>query len=139
MPRTAAALIMRSREDADREANARRANAAAMLPHLSARDGIAPIRTSPHADPGFLRLPLRIPRGLAAFASAPHAKRAGIAASYPLPLPRLPQVQDLLAPSQARYPGAEQLVRELVTLPTHSRMGREERTHVLRLLNTCVA
>src|SRR5690242_11455191 len=69
--------------------------------------------------PGYLRLPLRLPRGLAGLADPALARRLGVARGYPGTLAELPEVATRLV-RRARWPGAEELVRELVTLPTHS-------------------
>ena len=53
--------------------------------------------------------------------------RLGVMPSYPSTLASLPQVRAQLARVARRLPGAEQLVRELVTLPTHSLLTEGDR------------
>jgi hypothetical protein len=47
------------------------------------------------------------------------ARKLGILPSYPAALPSLPDIRDPRGRSAGDFPGAEALVRELVTLPTH--------------------
>lgn len=139
MTRIAAALVWASRLPAEAEAEHRRAAAADMLARIPVRAAVSPIRIPPHVQPGFLRLPLRLARGMSGFRDPALAKRLGIAPSYPLPLPELPQVQELRVHTGVRYPGARQLVHELVTLPIHSLVDDAQREQMLHLLDTYAA
>ncbi|MDQ3557287.1 MAG: hypothetical protein M3409_11010, partial [Gemmatimonadota bacterium] len=76
---------------------------------------------------------LRLRGGMAAFSSRRAALRLGITASYPSTLAALPEVRRRLADEPGSYPGADSLVRELVTVPTHSRVSTAERRETLRL------
>lgn len=133
MSRTAAALLERTLPLATREAEARRANAAALLGQLGSRSGARAITPLSGGTPGFLRLPLRLARGLDALADRALARRVGVAAGYPSTLAALPQVQQRLV-RPGRWPGAEDLVRQLVTLPTHSLVSAGDREGLLRLV-----
>ena len=59
-----------------------------------------------------------------------------MATSYPTTLAEVPQLRPLLAGLETRWPGAEALARELVTLPTHSRVTGAEREEILALLRS---
>jgi hypothetical protein len=115
LPRAAATLLRRTRAAAEREADARRRNARALLAALDGVPGIRPIRPADGADPGFLRLALLLDAPL-----PPDAARLGIARGYPLPLAALPALKPRLTGPERRFPGAETLASHLVTLPTHS-------------------
>jgi len=50
---------------------------------------------------------------------------------YPTTLGVLPAVRERLVGPETRWPGAEALVREIVTLPTHSRLNRDDKTRLV--------
>jgi len=81
----------------------------------------------------YLRLPVRLPQGLASFPSPERALRLGVGRSYPGTLADLPELAPHLLAGKA-CPGARRLVRELVTLPTHTRVSARERGELARLL-----
>ena len=135
MTRAAAALLERTLPLATQEAAARRVNAEAMLARLPP-DSRARTVTPPRAGtPGFLRLPLRVPGGLAGFAEPRRARRLGVTPGYPTTLAALRPVRERLTRPRGRWPGAEELVRDLVTLPTHSLVSAAERDELVRLLD----
>jgi perosamine synthetase len=136
MTRVAAELLLRTRARARAEADARRVNGEAWTQALGRgwRAALLPA-PPPDARPGFLRFPLRLPEGLAGLAEPRRALRAGIAAGYPAPIPSLPAVRDRLVRPARRWPGGESLARELVTLPTHSRLSDRSREAILELLH----
>ncbi|HZC77977.1 MAG TPA: DegT/DnrJ/EryC1/StrS family aminotransferase, partial [Ktedonobacterales bacterium] len=134
MSRTAAALLERTLPHATREAAARRANAAALLQPLESRAGVRTIPPAEGGTPGFLRLPLLLARGLDGLADPTAARRLGVARGYPSTLAALPPVAQRLV-HKGSWPGAEQLVRELVTLPTHSWVGEADREALVRLVD----
>lgn len=138
MTRTAAALVCLHHDAAKREANVRRANAAALLEEIPAMPAVHAYRSAPGGDPGYLRLPLRLARGMAGFDHPQEAINLGVAPSYPSILSALPPVRERLVDEvadEAGLPGAKELTRSLVTLPTHSWIGGKERSRLLRLLN----
>ena len=132
--RTAAALLERTLPLATREAEARRANATALLARLRWRAEARTFLPPPGATPGYLRLPVRLPHGLDALVDRNLARRVGVAAGYPSTLAALPQVRQRLVRA-GRWPGAEELVRQLVTLPTHSLVSAADREGLLSLLD----
>src|SRR2546425_9115819 len=117
--RRPAGLLERPLPLATREAEARRVNAAALLGRLGSRSDARRILPPSGGTPGFLRLPMRLARGLDGFADPVLARRLGVAAGYPSTLATLPPLRRRLARA-GRWAGADDLVRELVTLPTHS-------------------
>lgn len=128
------ALIARTYDRSAAEIARRRTNAAQWLrelpPELASR--VPPVH--PDGTGGFLRLPLRLPHWRDRDKSPTAARRLGVARSYPRTLAQLPAVAPLLMDTHARFPGAETLSRELVTLPTHSRMGARARKDVVLML-----
>jgi dTDP-4-amino-4,6-dideoxygalactose transaminase len=130
-----AGILLATRTAAEREAAQRRARADAW--HQSLRSGrVLPIRWPAEGVPGFLRYPVRANGGLSGFTSPAMARSLGIMPSYPATLGSLPPVQARLKASQPASPGAEELVRTLVTIPTHSRLSSQDRTRIGRLLVT---
>lgn len=130
LTRSAAALLLASQSAADLEAARRRSNARALLEalseHTEAARGIAISRES---RPGYLRLPVRLPRA----ATVIHdlgASRLGVAHGYPSTLAELPAVRNRLR-SAGPLPGATALVRELVTLPTHGLTTERDRRAIM--------
>ncbi|MHB1169046.1 MAG: DegT/DnrJ/EryC1/StrS family aminotransferase [Longimicrobiales bacterium] len=70
------------------------------------------------ADAGWLRYPvLASPRARVRMLDA--LGRDGVAASYPIPLRSLPELQPHLTHAPGVTPGSDRLANELLTLPTH--------------------
>jgi len=134
MTRAAAALLAHTRALAAREALARQGNAEWVLDRLPAGPHMRTVCPLAGSVPGYLRLPLRASRGMAGFGDRARAVRLGVMSSYPSTLVALPQVRARLTRAARRLPGAEELVRELVTLPTHSLLTEGDRETLLRLL-----
>jgi perosamine synthetase len=134
MTRAAAALLMHSRSAAEAEADARRRWGQYWHGAIRQRPGVETVMPLPGASPGYLRYPLRLARGLAGFPDARLANRLGVAPGYPLPLSALGPVRRWLTGPSPGLPGAEELARTLVTLPTHARLGPQERDRIVSLL-----
>jgi perosamine synthetase len=134
--RAGAALLLQSRAHATMEADTRRAHGAWYAEQLRGSHAALPISVSPRAQPGYLRFPVRLAAGPGTFADPGAARRLGIAPSYPSTLLALDPIRRRLAPSRAPCPGAEELVRTLFTLPTHSRVTTEERRRVVEMLGS---
>lgn len=133
--RAAAAWLLATRAAADAEADHRRRNAARLLARLAGLPGVNPIEAADAATPGYLRLPVRLSGGLGALPGRDRALRLGIAPSYPLALPHLPRIRELAAPDGPRaWPGAEELARSLLTLPTHSLLTPRQEAAIASLL-----
>lgn len=131
---TARACLAMQRPAAAREAAARRANAEALLGAIDWEAQVKSIRSLPGARPGYLRLPLRLSRGLAGFDNPAAGTRLGLAPSYPSVLAAIPQVRPWVDDATLIWPGAQELVRTLFTLPTHSRVSGADRAELVKLL-----
>ena len=132
LPRAAAALLLATHAAAQREAAVRRDAARQYLAALDAEPHVACVRPAPGAEPGYLRFPLRVRGGIHGLGDAHASLRLGIAPSYPTPLAALGPLVRLLVGSQRVWPGAETLARDLITLPTHSRVSAKERDRLIR-------
>jgi dTDP-4-amino-4,6-dideoxygalactose transaminase len=132
--RAATTILDHTWDRADREGEIRRANAGALLARISTREAVRPIAPHPDGEPGYLRLPVLLSHGLSGFPQPREAKQLGVASGYPSVLADLPQVRSRLE-SEGQVPGGRELVRCLVTLPTHSRCTRPERERLVRLLD----
>jgi dTDP-4-amino-4,6-dideoxygalactose transaminase len=64
------------------------------------------------------------------------ARTLGIAAAYPAPLARLPALRERLRAPQARWPGAEELAQDLITLPTHDGVTMSDQERILAWLKS---
>lgn len=82
---------------------------------------------------GYLRYPLRLREDTVRRATDVDGRRAGIARSYPRPLGQLPAVAARLIEPDVAFPGADALARQLVTLPTHSRLSAKDREDIVRM------
>ena len=91
------------------------------------------------ATPGHLRLPVRLAGGIGSFADPRRAAQLGISPGYPSTRAGLSAVQESLnpAPGGSSLRGAEELVRTLVTLPTHSLVTPSDREEILDLIGSC--
>jgi len=134
--RMAASLLNHTRESAIGEASVRRARAEYLLERIRLGPRVQTVTADPEGEIGYLRLPLRLAKGLAGFREPRQAIRLGVAAGYPASLAELPQLRARIVNSNERLPGGRELVRQLVTLPTHSRCAQVERDLLVRLINT---
>ena len=128
--RTAALTLLATHELSRAEACARKANADALLAGMATNRNVRLVRLHTGAAPGFLRLPVRLPSGMASFGSAADALRLGIAPSYPACVADLTQVSALMRGPESAWPGARALVREMVTLPTHGFLRSKDITEI---------
>jgi perosamine synthetase len=135
MTRAGAALLEGSRSIADEEAAARRRWGGYWRDTIRERPGVVSVRTVPGTTPGYLRYPLLLDRGVAGLPDSRLARRLGIAPGYPLPLSELAPVKRRLHPGGPGLPGATEIARRLVTLPTHSLLGPAERDRIVELLD----
>jgi perosamine synthetase len=134
MAAAAAALLWSTRQVAEKEVEQRVRNAQFLLRTIASSGRVRPIGVVPDGRPGFLRLPVRHQGGFHGLADPRRASRLGMAPGYPMTLPSIPALRAYRLDVKARYPGAEQLARELVTLPTHSRVTAGDRAQILELL-----
>ncbi|HEX6309649.1 MAG TPA: DegT/DnrJ/EryC1/StrS family aminotransferase [Longimicrobiales bacterium] len=119
-----AAILLATRMAAREEAAVRRRTAAELLELLPA-NVLTVIRAPEGGVAGYLRLPVRLRRG-GAPAVAAALSHLGVAPGYPLPLSRLPALAGRVIGGTQHCPGAETLVRDLITVPCHSRVTRGE-------------
>ena len=117
----AAALLERALAGGEPWLTARRSRAAVLRAGIEGARGLAAVRPLPNAAPGELRFPFlraqpvdRPPRAL------------GIQAGYPATLAELPAVRRGLWRRAVEVPGAEALVRGLLTAPTHPIAGADD-------------
>ena len=133
LPYAAARLLLHAVGAAQREAEERKRRAARLLAKLSRMSRVRPIKPLVGAQPGYLRLPVRVAGGLAGLADPGTARRLGVARSYPTPLSELPAVRARLVTSaRDAWRGAEELARELITLPTHSLLSMSQLDQLAR-------
>lgn len=135
-PASVAALALATYNAAEREAGTRRLHAAML--HDQIPTGARAIRFPAAGSPGYLRMPLRIAGGRAE-TTATRLRHLGVVASYPTTLGHLPAVRARLAGSDARHHGAETLVRELISLPTHGRMSPADMLRLISGLRSALA
>jgi dTDP-4-amino-4,6-dideoxygalactose transaminase len=129
MVRSAAGALIASHKATVRESEQRRAIGKQLLHRLEHLRSLEVIQLHDGAIAGYLRFPLRRPGGFTALADAPAALRMGIAPSYPQLLSELDPLRSVLIASPREFRGGAELVRDLLTLPTHSRVtqrGLEE-------------
>lgn len=134
MAEIAPAVLLATRAEADAEAEVRRREAAALRAALSAVGEGRPvdaIEVAAQADPGYLRFPV-LDRG---GADREEGVALGVLPSYPRPLATLEPLKPLLRTADP-LPGCSRLARDLLTLPTHSRMSPRDRA---RLRAWCTA
>jgi dTDP-4-amino-4,6-dideoxygalactose transaminase len=109
----------------DQEADQRRAHADWLIESLGA-SAIRPCAPPAGSRPGWLRLPLRL-GGLADPAPADRLVRSlGIYPGYPLSLADLAGFAPRLVAPKEPVPGARELARRLVTLPTHGAVTQRD-------------
>lgn len=123
-------LLMATHQDSVREAEVRSEHgqaycAVAREAHLHC------YRPPAHSRAGYIRFPILTSDARAATSPAP-VKALGIAASYPRPLTELSRLAAALAGSRPACPGARALATGLITLPTHSRLSKDD-FHALHL------
>lgn len=124
--RVAAATLVATYEAALKEADVRQSIATVLVSAIADCQQVTSIPTRNCSVAGYLRLPVRVPKGMASFRDAPRALHLGITPSYPISLAELPQLAGRLVGPETAWAGAQTLVRELVTVPTHSRLGAKE-------------
>ena len=131
-----ARLVLRTDQRARAEARARRACGARWNRDLAGITTLRPPAVPPAADSGYLRFPIRVLDAQARERLLARGARHGIELAYPTPLDGLPEIRARLADPRGpgRLPGAESLVRELVTLPTHSRVTPGDRASIRAIL-----
>jgi dTDP-4-amino-4,6-dideoxygalactose transaminase len=128
MSRASAALLLAGDEQAATEVLHRRRNAReyARMFDPGPHGVIANVGARLNEASGALRYPIRTRGGWAAI-SRTKAGKLGAACGYPTTLAALPALRPFVIAHALPCPQADTLVRELVTLPTHSSVLAEER------------
>jgi dTDP-4-amino-4,6-dideoxygalactose transaminase len=129
-----ARIALATLAEADREVSARRALAARYRSIWRSGDGLNQVAEPVHGLSGALRYPLRVSGGLASLGREAFSRALGIEASYPRVLPTLDVVASIGSFHSAGWPGAQRLVDELLTLPTHSFVEHEDFARITDLL-----
>ena len=118
LPRASTGMLRENWRQALTGAQARRANAARLLAAAARAGEWQTIEISTQGEAGFLRLPL-VSSARPSAARLRAGGRLGIMPGYPLVLSELDRFKSHCMKTIADFPGAEQLARHLVTLPTH--------------------
>lgn len=143
-----AGLAVHALERLERVNAMRRENAKAYNEALGTSRQIRVISETPGTRAIYIRQPLvAAPGGQSGGAAKPwnrrvsaQAARLGVSPGFPLPIGRIPALAPHLAPIHARakggagaaaFPGAGFLADNLVTLPTHDLMRREDRKAII--------
>ena len=134
MTRVAAALLRASRNEAEREAEARRGAGQFFRERLAVLANVRIPVPPADAKPGYLRFPVLVRGGVAALGPAGRVRRFGVERGYPRPLSELGPVRERLIGDSGRLTGADRLARELVTLPTGSLLSEPERHALVDLI-----
>jgi dTDP-4-amino-4,6-dideoxygalactose transaminase len=129
---SAAHMLLATADVLEDEAATRRDNAAFYHAQMQAHPALQLVAIPPDSAPGYLRFPLRVLHGSAALPGS--AAGLGILPSYPASLRTLPALAPLLQNADVDFPGADALVSQLVTLPTHSLVSSRDRGRVVELL-----
>ena len=96
-------------------------NAERLREALEGLPGLSMPRVLPDAEPAYVRYPVLVePRRRAGVIAALERAGIGATASYPLALMDVPEVARRLPRDQLPTPGAREVARSIVTLPTHA-------------------
>jgi len=114
------------------EAAVRRRHAAILLERL-ARIECGRVTPPPDTQAGWLRMPVRLTgRDNLRVSADPLARSLGIYPGYPMVLGDLPGFGRRVVAADAAIPGARELARTLVTLPTHGAMTESDLERAVR-------
>ncbi|MGI9627766.1 MAG: hypothetical protein ACR2QM_13095, partial [Longimicrobiales bacterium] len=122
LPVASAGLALETEEPSHTEAAHRRTAAAQLTRALAGVSSLQVCTPIPGSDPGYLRLPALVTGGSGRIDDArwDRLKVLGVRVGYPRVLSELEAVRPLRLDGERSFPGAQRLVEELVTLPTHS-------------------
>ena len=126
MTRSAAATLVATHRASQIEAQARQANAAQLLAAIAENSAALAISALREGMAGYLRLPVRLAKGMAGLRDQRAALGLGVAPSYPKSLAEIPQLAARLTGPERICLGTQTLVKELLTLPTHSQLTSRE-------------
>ena len=132
----AATLALGTRRASLDAVGRRRSTAHSLLQALEAAglipDPVRRVTPPTEPEPGYLRLPVLLPKGIDGFPSVRRAKSLGLAPGYPTPLTELAPLRPFHRAVPPPCPGAEFLSRRLVTVPTHSLVNEADRERIVR-------
>ncbi len=114
-----ASLVRSALARADTDLAVRRRNAEELERTVDHATGLCAIRAIPGSKPGYLRLPVRV------MDARRERPELGIVRGYPDTLAELAELQAWLIGDE-RLPGARELRRSLVTLPTHGMLTDDD-------------
>ena len=134
-----ASLVQKTLKFASREVLARRASAARWLAEMPRDASAAVPRVIDGGTPGYMRLPILVAAERRELLDDTAARRLGFVASYPKSLVELPPVAERLAWETSDRASAARLAREVMTLPTHSRLSDHDRAELRALLERLFA
>jgi dTDP-4-amino-4,6-dideoxygalactose transaminase len=130
MTRSAAAALVATHRVSQMEAQARQANAAQLLAAIAENSAARAIPVQSDGTAGYLRLPVRLAKGMAGLRDQQAALGLGVAPSYPKSLAEIPQLAARLTGPGSVWVGTQTLVKELLTLPAHSQLTSREITRL---------
>jgi len=130
LPPALAAVVLSVWETALTEAGLRRGVAARWVEALAGMPGVDPISIPAGVQPGWLRFPIRARGTSLASLRSPEARRHGVMPGYPRSLAQLSR--PILNPG-ASFAGADTLVTECLTLPTHRMVDSRDIRAVARM------
>ena len=118
----------------------RRTVAGDLLVQLEGIPGLELPVVPPDAEPVYARFPLRMldARLRTGFVDALQAAGIGATVSYPNALPDVPEVRATLRSADDHFPGARELARQIVTLPTHGYCPPDLGRRVREVAEQCV-
>ena len=118
----------------------RRAVAADLSEQLGGIPGLQLPAVPPDAEPVYARFPVRMldPRLRSGFVDALQAAGIGATVSYPSALPDVPEVRASLRSTDGQFPGARDLARQIITLPTHGYCPPDLGRRVREVANGCL-
>ena len=96
-----------------------------LLQRARASERVLTIGTVTGAEPGYLRLPLRV-HGVPAASVVRALGRHGVAPAYPSPLATLHPFQSRVLNRTDEFDGARELADSLITFPTHERLEESD-------------
>jgi len=132
--RVAAGVLLAGAEQSVEAANGRRTAAAAIRDRIALVRDAGIIRKHPKASPGWLRFPLLLSDRSASIVRSRQGRALGIMGGYPLALPELGALEGRVLGERREWPGASELVRGLVTLPTHRWVTERDLNRIVMLL-----
>ncbi len=134
LPALAAGVVEAVWAWSDRESLVRETNAERWRRVLEPVPGLLMYSVPPGSRGGWLRFPVRSGARRAVLGDRA-ARRAGAMSGYPAPLSALPVASGRILRLAESFPGAAELSRSLITLPTHSQVAERDFESIERTLS----